>query len=153
LGSSFLTPSGLVAPSSRPRHHPTHSFRYPRLAMKLVTLFGFVAALTVTTARPSVFSTDDAEHNATALHRRWDNPHPAVNDDWYRAVCRGRTLLDAVRDTDWQAAHRFKPPPPRMSTLLTQSNRSGFKNFEVILLTSDTSMIAVQSPFRDFPST
>ncbi|KAF2742586.1 hypothetical protein M011DRAFT_481499 [Sporormia fimetaria CBS 119925] len=58
------------------------------------------------------------------LTKKWEYPPPANDKDWNAAVCRGRSLLAAIRGTDREAAERVEPPPKDMS---------------------------VQSPFRNFP--
>jgi hypothetical protein len=55
--------------------------------------------------------------------RRWDTPHPASDEIWAKAVCKGQNLLDAIRETDREAAGRYQPLPPGMTV------QSPFKNY------------------------
>jgi hypothetical protein len=80
--------------------------------------------------RNASFTFDDYlttfDHHDPAMHhhsRRWDTPPPADDSVWNRAVCKGRNLLAAIRETDQEAAGRYQPPPPGMTV------QSPFKNY------------------------
>ena len=76
----------------------------------------------------STFDHDPPMHHH---NRRWDTPPPANDDTWQRAICKGRNLLEAVRETDSQAAGRYKPPPLGMTV------QSSFKEFpRMVILVS-----------------
>jgi hypothetical protein len=60
----------------------------------------------------SPFHDDPPSHHHS---RRWDTPPAADDDVWQRAICKGRNLLNAIRETDQQAAGRYQPPPPGMT--------------------------------------
>ncbi|KAF2657077.1 hypothetical protein K491DRAFT_691447 [Lophiostoma macrostomum CBS 122681] len=53
----------------------------------------------------------------------WDYPHPASDELWEKAICKGSSLIDAIRKSDQEAASYFQPPPPGMTV------QSEFKEF------------------------
>ncbi|KAF2642463.1 hypothetical protein P280DRAFT_547937 [Massarina eburnea CBS 473.64] len=97
---------------------------YMQLFAFSILLFSFLlnSVFAVVYDRPSFKFTHG--HNTTGpLHRRWDWPHPADDTTWDIAVCKGRNLINAIKETDRAAAGRFGPPPAPMTV------QSQFRNF------------------------
>jgi hypothetical protein len=50
-------------------------------------------------------------------------PHPASDELWEKAICKGAGLIQAIKKPDREAAEYFQPPPPGMTV------QNEFQNF------------------------
>ena len=83
--------------------------------MKLAALLAGLTLLAgVSVAVPSTFNATE-QSSVHVLDRRFWDPHPANDEEWNSAVCKGQQFIDAVRGNNREAAKQFRPPPPEMS--------------------------------------